>query len=83
MKFSPAFHNIFKSKKAGGLTLIGCTLLSLLLANTSFSTAYLPLWEQTFAGHDVRHWINEGLMTFFFLLTGLELKSEIFAGRLS
>jgi Na+/H+ antiporter NhaA len=31
---------------------------------------------------DLRHWVNEGLMTFFFLVVGLEAKRELDTGEL-
>jgi NhaA family Na+:H+ antiporter len=34
-------------------------------------------------GHSLVHWINDGLMTIFFLLIGLELEREIYKGELS
>jgi NhaA family Na+:H+ antiporter len=34
-------------------------------------------------GHSIAHWINDGLMTIFFLLIGLELEREIYNGELS
>ncbi len=34
-------------------------------------------------GNSVVHWINDGLMTLFFLLIGLELEHELYQGNLS
>jgi NhaA family Na+:H+ antiporter len=40
MKISKLFKEFFDSEKTGGLTLIACTLVSLLLANSGFGNAY-------------------------------------------
>ncbi|WP_395051913.1 Na+/H+ antiporter NhaA [Flavobacterium sp.] len=83
MKVTRIFNNFFHSEKAGGLTLIFCTMLSLFLANTVFGENYLAFWQTQFQGHSLVHWINDGLMTIFFLLIGLELEREIYNGELS
>ena len=83
MKVTRIFNNFFHSEKAGGLTLIFCTILSLFLANSVFSENYLSFWQTQFQGHSLVHWINDGLMTIFFLLIGLELEREIYNGELS
>lgn len=44
---------------------------------------YVGLWNTSLAGHTLVHWINDGLMTIFFLLIGLELEREIYIGELS
>jgi NhaA family Na+:H+ antiporter len=80
---SRSFHRFFSSKKAGGIVLIACTLLSLLLANSSAATGYLAFWHREIAGMSVEHWINDGLMAVFFLLVGLELERELYNGELS
>lgn len=77
------FKDFFESEKAGGLILIFCTLVSLVLANSSFSNSYQEFWHFQFANHSLGHWINDGLMTIFFLLIGLELEREIYLGELS
>jgi len=76
------FNDFFESEK-GGVLLIVCTIISLLLANSSMSESYLNLWHFKFAGLSTENWINEGLMAIFFFLIGLELKREIFVGELS
>ena len=83
MKITKLFSEFFDSEKAGGFLLIGCTILSLLLANSAWGGEYLDFLHIQFAGHSLVHWINDGLMTIFFLLIGLELEREIYQGELS
>ncbi len=83
MKRTKIFNNFFHSEKAGGITLIFCTLLSLLLANSALGENYMHFWHIQYGGHSIEHWINDGLMTIFFLLIGLELEREIYNGELS
>ncbi|MGC4103441.1 Na+/H+ antiporter NhaA [Ferruginibacter sp.] len=83
MKLTKLFNDFFNSEKAGGLILVLATILSLCIANSPWQTAYTNCWQFSFAGHSVVHWINDGLMTIFFLLIGLELEREIYTGELS
>ena len=77
------FKDFFESEKAGGLTLIACTIISLIVANSAFGDSYHHFWQTQFAGHSIEYWVNDGLMTIFFLLIGLELEREIYQGELS
>ncbi len=83
MKATNLFTAFVNSEKTGGLTLVACTVVSLLLANTGFGEGYTDFWQTQFAGHSIEHWINDGLMAIFFLLIGLELEREIYVGELS
>lgn len=83
MKLTRLFSDFFQSEKASGLILISCTIVSLLLSNSSFGAGYLHLWHITFSGFSIEYWVNDGLMTIFFLLVGLELEREIYIGELS
>ena len=83
MRATKLFNEFFNSEKAGGLVLMACTALSLVLANSNFGPAYHHFWETSLAGHSLEHWINHGLMTIFFLLIGLELEREVYLGELS
>lgn len=80
---SKSFQRFYLSKKAGGIVLIACTVISLLLANSPAGAAYLSLWQMKLAGLTVEHWVNDGLMAIFFLLIGLELERELYNGELS
>lgn len=82
-KTTKLFKDFFESEKSGGLILIGCTLISLVLANSIFSSEYLHFWHTNFAGQPIEYWINDGLMVIFFLLIGLELEREVYQGELS
>ena len=83
MIVSKLFNQFFHSQTSGGILLIFCTALSLLLANSPFSESYDSIWQIDIFGHSFAHWINDGLMAVFFFLIGLELKREVFVGELS
>ncbi len=83
MRLTNLFKEFFASEKVGGLLLILCTIVSLLLANSAIGESYHHLWLTQFFGNSLEHWINDGLMTIFFLLIGLELEREIYQGELS
>ena len=75
------FSEFFESEKAGGLILIVCTLVSLTLANSTIGPSYQHLWHADLMSKSVEFWINDGLMTLFFLLVGLEIEREIYVGE--
>ncbi|MBC6993040.1 Na+/H+ antiporter NhaA [Neolewinella lacunae] len=74
-----------------GILLFASAAVALILANSPLQEAYHHFWEHTFSiGYDdyvisksLHHWINDGLMSVFFFVIGLELKREIMAGELS
>jgi Na+:H+ antiporter, NhaA family len=82
-RLTATFVRFLESGKATGVLLLFCTVISLVLANSSFSASYLHLWEQPLGGLKVEEWINDGLMALFFLLIGLELQRELHSGELS
>lgn len=83
MQATRLFREFFNSEKAGGLILLFCTAISLIVANSPLGGGYHAFWQTSLAGHSIGHWINDGLMTIFFLLIGLELEREIYQGELS
>ncbi len=74
-----------------GVVLLLCTLVALIAANSPFAEAYLGFWETNivvaFGSFDfeqsLHHVINDGLMSIFFFVIGLEVKREIVHGSLS
>ena len=65
-------------------------IAALLWANSPWWRTYERLWATTLTvgvgrwaiSQDLRFWVGEGLMTFFFLLAGLEIKRELVVGEL-
>lgn len=83
MKKTNLFKAFFESEKAGGFLLIFATIISLFLTNSIFQIQYLQIWNYQIGNHNLVEWINDGLMTIFFLLIGLELEREVYIGELS
>src|SRR4051812_25453355 len=75
--------NFLNSEQSSGVILLTCTALSLLLSNSAVGDRYLDLWNTQLLHKPLESWINEGLMTVFFLLIGLEIKRELYIGELS
>jgi NhaA family Na+:H+ antiporter len=80
---SKTFTNFFNAEKWSGILLILCTVISLLLTNSSLGPSYLDFWRIELSGLTLEHWVNDGLMAVFFLFVGLELEREIYNGELS
>jgi NhaA family Na+:H+ antiporter len=67
------------------------TIVSLVLANSPLSESYIDFFHTKIdlhvgswaLSHSLHHWINDGLMVFFFFIIGLEIKREITAGELA
>lgn len=90
-KIISPFEKFLRQTTAGGIVLMGMTLLTLIVASSPWGNAYRHLWETPVRigiglhtmEMSVHAWVNEGLMTLFFLLVGLELKREIMIGELA
>ncbi|HBH85423.1 MAG: Na+/H+ antiporter NhaA [Bacteroidetes bacterium GWE2_41_25] len=83
METTRLFNEFFNSEKAGGIVLVLATIVSIVLANSKLGNTYIEIWNYDLGGHSLVHWINDGLMTIFFLLIGLELEREFYEGELS
>jgi NhaA family Na+:H+ antiporter len=82
---------LMKSSYSIGIILFACAVLALIIANSPWSHYYFELWETHVIlgseGHGINRtlheWINDGLMSVFFFLIGLEIKREVMVGKLS
>jgi NhaA family Na+:H+ antiporter len=61
---------------AGGIVLLGATVAALVWANSPWQAGYHAFWEPL---HTV---VNDGLMSVFFFVVGLEIKRELVTGEL-
>ena len=83
-------REFLKAETGGAAVLLGATLVALVWANSPWHHSYEAVWTTTLSvrlgnagiSQDLRHWVNEGLMTFFFLVAGLEVKRELDVGQL-
>lgn len=91
-KIVQPMQRFIQQEKSGGLLLGISVIIALLLANTPLSHGYHEVLQQSFGfrwndntyfDFTTHHWINDGLMSIFFFVVGLELKREIIGGELS
>lgn len=80
---------------ASGIVLLAAAALALAWANSAWAPLYRSIWHLTvmpgpmqaltrwLPGHDLHFWVNDSLMTVFFLVVGLEIRREIHDGALS
>ncbi len=83
MTLTQYFQSFFNSSKASGIILIFCVTISLMIANSSLGAGLEDFLTKNLGPYTVSAWINDGLMTVFFLLVGLEIKRELIEGELS
>jgi Na+:H+ antiporter, NhaA family len=79
-----------QTESRAGLVLLAGMLVALVVANSPGRESFEALWETQVAftlggfelSNTLRHWVNDGLMTLFFFVVGLEIKREIVSGEL-
>jgi NhaA family Na+:H+ antiporter len=76
-------RRLMAAEATGGYVLMAAAALAMLVANSALSTDYVTTLHSEIAGLSVLHWINDGLMTLFFLLVGLEIKRELIDGGMT
>jgi NhaA family Na+:H+ antiporter len=84
-------RDFLHTESAGGALLVVAAVVALVWANSPWRHGYDSLWHTEIGievgGHALRmslqHWLNDGLMTVFFLVVGLEIKRELTSGHLA
>lgn len=85
------FKNFIEKQTSVGIILIISSILAIFIANSPWSTSYHEFWKQHIhigfedflIEKSLLHWINDGLMSIFFFMVGLELKREIIHGHIA
>ena len=81
-----------KGMQAAGIVLGVSIVVAMALANSPLAADYFRLFGlkvgfvfdgEPYLYHSLHHWINDGLMSLFFFVVGLELKREFIGGELS
>ena len=83
-------RDFLRTESGGAVALLCATVAALIWANSPWSDSYESLWTTELSirlgsegiSLDLRHWANEGLMTLFFLVVGLEARRELDLGSL-
>jgi Na+:H+ antiporter, NhaA family len=89
--FLNPIRKFFQIEASGGIILLIVIVISLIWANSPYSRYYFDLWNikisfgigKFILDNSLLVWINDGLMTIFFFLVGLEIKRELLIGELS
>ena len=84
-------QEFLQEETSSALLLLAAALVALIWANSPWSDSYVSLWSTELGitlgdvsiVEDLQHWVNDGLMTLFFLVVGLEIKRELTTGELS
>ncbi len=78
-----AIRRFFSGDAAGAIVLLAAAIAALIVANSPLAPTYFATLHHAVGGMSVHHWIDDGAMALFFLLIGLEVKSEFVSGHLS
>ena len=89
-QLSAPVRRLIRTGVAGAGLMVAATLVALIWANSPWGATYDRLWHTELAvrfgtaeiAMDLRHWVNDGLMVFFFFLIGMEVRRELSMGEL-
>ena len=84
-------REFLRTEAASGILLVAAAAVAMIWANSPWSSSYEKVWTTsasiTIDHHTLhlllRQWVNEGLITIFFFVVGLEIKRELVSGQLA
>jgi Na+/H+ antiporter NhaA len=86
-RFLHSFMRFLRAEALGGLVLLLMTLVALGVANSRHGGHFAQLWQRHVGVRglelSLHDWVNDGLMSLFFLRVGLEIKREVLIGELA
>ncbi len=77
-----ALRRFLSTEAAAGVAVIALAVVALVWANGPVAAGYTTFFATGLGRLDVHGWVNDGLMTLFFLVVGLEIKRELVVGEL-
>lgn len=90
-KLQRGLNTFINHESFGGVLLFICVVLAMIVANSKYSNLYFEFLNIEFGGFigqksisfNVLHFVNDVLMSLFFLMIGLEMKREVLYGELA
>ncbi len=82
-RIKSTLRQFLDSEASGGLILMAVAALAIVVANSPVADVYFHALHVYLGPLSLQHWINDALMSVFFLLVGLEIKREMLDGQLS
>jgi NhaA family Na+:H+ antiporter len=91
-RYTKPIQKFIENEQSGSILLIISVVIAMYFANSGFSEYYFSILDKhfgfvfegsTYLNLSLQHWINDGLMSIFFFVVGLELKRELLIGELA
>ena len=91
MKASSAFARMLHIEAMSGIVLLIAAAIALIWANSPWAASYFATWHAPLAltlgpwtwSTDLHFFVNDVLMTIFFLVVGMEIRREMYNGALA
>ncbi len=90
-KLQRGLSNFINHESFGGILLFFCVVLAMIISNSQYKDFYFTLLNEEFGAFiggqkvqiSIGHFVNDILMSLFFVMVGLEMKREVLYGELA